>query len=505
MNSTLVIPQAIVKLDGTPLANQDAATLEKIRVQQRLSLPALCELTFINPQGPLAGGAVQLVGSSLRVELHEFETPLFAGEVTAVEYKYSTAQELEVHVRAYDLLHRLRKQQPVRAHLQVKLADLTRELAANEGLTVSEGGPGPLWRRLIQYDQSDLGFLQELAERCGFYFTLRDKMLHIITLEGMGDALPLKLGATLLEARFEVNVDASCPSVSASGWDSQRVEGHQAGVKTARSGREVKADISTARFGASERRLTNQSVHDDVQAEAFAQAELDARTARLLTVTGVAEGDTRLRPGTRVVIHGAAEAVNGTYVLTSVTHTVERDRGFVSEISSEVSVPPARTKAASATVGVVTAVNDPDNLGRVQASLPAYGNVETDWMPVLATGAGSKKGLVALPDVGDQVLVLCLGEDPAEGIALGGLYGTNAPPDWGVQGGTVRRYSFSTPGGQAIRLDDSGRLVRLENSDGSYIELSPGKVKLHSQADLEVEAPGRSVVFRGNSVDFQKA
>src|SRR5438067_1586501 len=97
------------------------------------------------------------------------------------------------------------------------------------------------------------------------------------------------------------------------------------------------------------------------------------------------EGNVRLQPGTRVEIEGVAEAVTGTYVLTAVTHTVERNRGFISEISSELPMPPDRSKAASATLGIVTAVNDPDNLGRVQVSLPAYGNVETDWMGVLAT------------------------------------------------------------------------------------------------------------------------
>jgi len=373
------------------------------------------------------------------------------------------------------------------------------------GLSVGTVEASPLWRRLIQYQQSDLGLLLELAERCGLYLTLRNNVLHIITLEGTGDRVPLKLGESLLEARIEINGESSCRSTVASGWDPRRAERHEGRAKTPRSGREVRVDISPGRLGGGERTLTNETAHDDGQAEAFAQAELDARTARLLTLRGVAEGNVRLQPGTRVEIEGVAEAVTGTYVLTAVTHTVERNRGFISEISSELPMPPDRSKAASATLGIVTAVNDPDNLGRVQVSLPAYGNVETDWMGVLATGAGSKKGLVALPDVGDQVLVLCLGEDPAEGIVLGGLYGTNAPPDWGVQGGAVQRYSLGTPGGQAVLLDDSRKLIRLENSDGSYIELSPGKVKLHSQADLEVEAPGHSVVFRGSTVDSQKA
>jgi len=60
-----------------------------------------------------------------------------------------------------------------------------------------------------------------------------------------------------------------------------------------------------------------------------------------------------------------------------------------------------------------------------------------------------------------------------------------------------------SPGGQVIRLDDSNRSLRLENSEGSFVELLPGKVRLHAATDLEIEAPGRSIVIRGSKVDFQ--
>jgi phage protein D/phage baseplate assembly protein gpV len=501
----LTVPQILVQLDGSPFATEDRESLEQVRIQQRLSLPALCELTFMNPKGALAEAASPVVGLSLNVALEGSPRPLFSGDVTAIEYHYQPSHELEVRIRAYDVLHRLRKQQPVRAHVEVKLADLARELAAEAGLTVESAGSGPLWRRLIQHRQSDLGLLTELAQRCGYYLTLREDVLHLITLEGIGEDVPLKLGETLLEARVEVNADSLCRSISTSAWDPWRVESHQARTTASRSGRDVKIRVSSSSFGDGERTLTNETAQDDTQAEALAQAELDARVARLVTISGVAEGDARLQPGARVEIEGLALDLAGTYVLTAVTHTVDRDKGFVSEIASVPPPLPQKPTAASATLGIVTRINDPENLGRVQVALPAYNNVETDWMNVLATGAGSKKGLVALPDVGDQVLVLFFGEDPAAGIVLGGLYGTHVPPDWGIEGGAVRGYTFLTPGGQKVWLDDTRKRLHLENSDGSYIELAPEKVRLHSETDLEVEAPGHSVVFRGSTVDFQKA
>src|SRR5262249_41053376 len=145
----------------------------------------------------------------------------------------------------------------------------------------------------------------------------------------------------------------------------------------------------------------------------------DLRMAREVTFWGVAEGDPELLPGSKVNVSGLASDLNGRYVLTSVVHRIDRNNGFVSEISS---MPPKfepRPKPTSVVWGTVTAVDDPDKLGRVRVSLPSLGKIETDWLGVMAAGAGSGKGFVILPDIGDQVLVLLLGEQASQGIVLG--------------------------------------------------------------------------------------
>jgi phage baseplate assembly protein gpV len=199
-----------------------------------------------------------------------------------------------------------------------------------------------------------------------------------------------------------------------------------------------------------------------------------------------------------------ASQLAGRYVLTEVTHLLDTEKGFVSEISTAPVPPAIRPKGTLMTLGVVTRVSDPENLGRVKISLPAYNNVETDWMSVLTVGIGARKGLVMLPDMGDEVLVLCAREDPAHGVVLGGLSG-KGPPDSGVEGNAVKRFAWLTPGGQLVRLDDSKKSLRLENADGSYLDITPQKVSLHSEGNIEIEAPGRSILIRGKAINFEEA
>jgi phage baseplate assembly protein V len=500
------LPAVTVELGGAALPPAELRSLGSVRVQQRLSLPTLCELVFLDPRGTLASTRLA-PGTSLRVSTTAQVEPLFTGEVTAVEYAHKAGGPREVRVRGYDVLHRLRKRQPVRAHVQVTPRDVARELVADLGLSVEAAAPGPLWRHLVQHGQSDLDFLAELADRCGLYLVLRAGTLRLVTLEGEGEPVPLLLGESLLEATVEVNGDPACRVVSADGWDPLMARHHSARVSQARQGRKVEVEAPPSLLGSpGERALVNELAEGDSHAEAAAQAELDHRSAREVVLSALAEGDSRLRPGARVEVRGITPAVSGQYVLTAVNHLLDAQRGFVSELSSAPPPRLARARAghSAATLGVVSRVDDPENRGRVRATLPAYGGVETDWMQVLSAGAGAGRGLVMLPDVGDPVLLVLADGDPARGVVLGGLFGELSPTDPGVEQGAVRRYTVRTSGGHLIRLDDVGRTLRVEDGTGSYLELAPSGVRLHAKVALDIEAPGQPVVIRGQTIDFQR-
>jgi phage baseplate assembly protein V len=236
----------------------------------------------------------------------------------------------------------------------------------------------------------------------------------------------------------------------------------------------------------------------------------------------VATGDARLRPATPIEIDNLGPQLSGRYILTEAIHRISRAQGYLTEISTVPPPTPDRPRETVAVLGVVTSVDDPDQLGRIQVSLPTIGEIASAWMEVLSVGAGSGKGLVALPDVDDRVLVLLLHGDPAHGVVLGGMYGADGPPDSGVVDGAIKRYTLLTAGGHKLQLDDeNGDLVvtdssdgkvtmgnhkiRIEDATGTSLEMTQERVTLHSAVPLTIEAPGQSVVIRGSSIDFETA
>ena len=503
MDASQRLPAIDIDAAGLRLPERCARGFSALLVQQHLSQPCACELVFTGLEDGLVETALPL-GQTLRVAQREVSAALFEGRISAIEYGYDGRRVPTVVVRAYDALFALRNRQSVRAHLGLTAADLARELVKDLGLTVEADAPGPVWQRLLQTG-TDFDLLADVATRGGLYLAVQDGALVLMTLEGRGALQMLHLNENLLDARLEVNGNNACRTVRASGWDPWRSVVRTGTASTARSGRDVRARAPASLIGGNdERHLLAMPFQDDAQAQAWAQAELDARSAQEVVFSGTTFGDPRLRPGARVQVSGVAARVAGEYVIASARHTLDAEHGFLSEITSALPPPRPWPRGTTMTLGTVSRIDDPDRLGRIQVTLPGYAELVTDWLQFLSPGAGGGKGLVAPPDVGDLVLLLIDIADPGQAVVLGSLYGEGGLPQGHDTFGKGASFCFLSPGGQRIRLDDDKSTVRIENRDGSVLQMAPDEVKLHAATRMTIEAPGQKLVIRAQFIDFER-
>lgn len=468
-----------ITANGRRLAQEALVGLTGIRVQQLLSAPTQCELYFRSPPGPLETARSLVIGTRLEVQLTDSDVALFMGDVTAVEHEYGPENVQQIYVRGYDPLYRLRKRQQVRLFENPTLGSLVQEVAAEIGVRASVPHIKLNWDRFYQYQQDDLALITHLAAQYGYYLTMRDNHLHLITLEGMGATHTLKLGGNLSQVAIEANANEATDEVAATGWNTSRMEMHTTVVKNGRSGRHIPTKSSEIRAAGQRRHyLVNENTPNQDHAVALAQAELDYRTATEVTLRGETSGNPLLQPGARVRVEGVERPFVGSYVLTEVTHDLQAGE-YTTQISTAPPILPERNQTDIATFGEVTHINDPANAGRVRVTLPTYNGIETDWMNVVMPGAGPSKGFIMLPDKGDKVLVILTQGNPGQGIVVGGLFGANRLPDNGISlGRSVTSQSWLSPGGQKIQLDDQGNKIRLENDSGAYIEMAGGHITI---------------------------
>lgn len=499
------VPTVALELDGVPVAAADLRSLTAVSVMQRLSQPTLCELVFSDPPGPLDMAARVPPGTSLAVSVAVHGGELFSGEVTARELHHAAGGERTVRLRAYDALHHLRLSQHVRSFSQMNPSEVARELLGPLGVEVDAAISGPLHEHIVQFQQSDLELLQSLLAGAGLFVTMRGSRAQIFDAAGAGTATSLTVGENLIDAWVGVNSVTGADVVEARGWHPLTVTPLEVRVAGVGLDQSATAPID-ARSGAGQptRLLSGSVAQSGAQLEAAARAKLERYRAARTSFAGLAIGDPKMRPGAKVDVIGLPADVSGSYVLTAVEHLIDQHRGYLCELSTIPAAPQEPREGCHPTLGIVSNVSDPEKRGRVRVELPALGELESGWLQVLAAGAGAGKGLTVLPGVGDSVLVLLPLDDPSQGIVLGGLFGEPGTVDPGVTAGQVRRYSFRSPAGQLVVLDDEAGTLSLDDGQGSRVELSPRRVRIASASELELEAVA-GVRIKGRTVDFERA
>lgn len=162
----------------------------------------------------------------------------------------------------------------------------------------------------------------------------------------------------------------------------------------------------------------------------------------------------------------------------------------------------------------VVSVEDPENLARVQIRLYSHDGPDNQdaplWARVATPFAGNNRGAFLLPDVGDEVLVSFVNDDPRQPVVIGGLWnGAQSPPEspggdrmdrWTLVGKAGTRIAiieasdgeptirFSTPGGVSGELSDSGGGTIELQAAGNTVTIDSSGVSVQSGGSVQVQA-----------------
>jgi len=476
-------PLVEVRLDGVVLAGH----LVSVRVRREVSCPASCEIVHLTE--PTRSFALPVSAPddarplSITVDGHS----LFDGEATTHEVSLRPDGQVGVMIRGFDRTHRLRLTSSVASQADRTTTEVAAALAQAAGLSVeaAAGGRNLTRRVTLQAGESDLALLTRTCTAAGLWWWLDGSTVRLVPYgTPAAEARTVVWGADLLEATLGTDASRPAGSVTTVGWDLASRTG--VGGRSEGSG--------------PPRLVPGLAVESDDAATAVADLATATGAAGRRWVRAVVSGRADWRPGVGLRL-GDADP----FVLTTVEQVVDAASGWVTIVDSRP-VPEAERGSGgwSLQVGTVHDAGDPDGAGRVKVRYPAFDDAESDWLPVLTPGAAIGKGLTCQPDVGDTVAVLGPADGPGGGVVLGGLH-VDAPADRaGVRDGSVRSYGLASPDGQLLVLDrDSDRVV-LSNQAGSRLELTEAGVLLHAEADLTIEAPGRRLVIRADTVDFER-
>ena len=148
-------------------------------------------------------------------------------------------------------------------------------------------------------------------------------------------------------------------------------------------------------------------------------------------------------------------------------------------------------RSAGVVIGKVTAVRDPEGLGRIQVNYPWLSGREERWVPVASPMAGADRGAFFMPEIEDEVMIAFDQGQWDHPYVIGFLWNPQQLPPSTDE----RQRMIRSRNGHTIRFVDStptagnqGALI-MEDAHGNVVVMTNGRLAINSVGRLDVSAP----------------
>ncbi len=383
-------------------------------------------------------------------------------------------------------------------------------------------------KELVQYNCTDWDFILARAEANGKICLADDNTFTVQAPDtAQAPVLSLEYGATMLEFDAEIDARHQLKKVTSKAWNAaeQKIlqfEGNDPGVSL--GGNLTSSQLAEV-IGLTEYSLDHGGKVEDTELQAWSDALLIKRQLAKVRGRVKCKGIHTVKPGSIIELGGVGDRFNGNAFVSGIQHFIAAgdwllDIQFGMEpewftTETKINDQPAAGLISALhglQTGVVTQIDsDPDSENRIKVRLPVISESEEGiWARIATLDAGNQRGSFFLPEVGDEVIVGFINDDPRDAVVLGMVHSSALPApltaeESNPQKGFITRsemklifddekkiFTVETPGGKKIILDEDGDTITISDdhqnklvmdSDGIVIE-SLGKIEIKAQKDL---------------------
>lgn len=361
-----------------------------------------------------------------------------------------------------------------------------------------------------QYEETHYNYLARIAEAYGEQFYYDGEVLHFGKLPPQEQPVKLTYGSSVNDVKIRMKAQHVNPSFY--GYNSSKNEK----LTTGSSKITHTSDIAKRAYEISEKTFTTPSLRvAPIKAASFIDVETSQKgtAGSKASDVFVTSGTTTvpfLYPGCVADIEMRKTDSNETsyftkLMITEVYHEVDA-RGYYTgtfdAIASDTGFiprPEFQFPKADAQFAKVISNTDPLNQGRVQVQFDwQNGSITTEFIRVMTPdGGGSEKvsknrGFMAIPEVGDQVVVNFAHQHPDRPFVMGGMFHGGV----GGGGGTGNNVkSLSSKSGHIISLDDGGGMTVRDKDQNTVFLDGAGNISIDSKISIALTCGSSSIVM----------
>ncbi len=396
-------------------------------------------------------------------------------------------------------------------------------------------------RQLVQYESTSWDFMISRADANGYLALFDNEKLTLAAPSMEGEALlDCQYGSNIISFQAEMDSESQFAQVESKAWsstDQELVVASGTPVFTNEIGNLSSEDLAQVLHRDEPCFLQHTANVPEDELTTWANAK--ATKNELSKVKGYVRvrGNATLYPGKIIRLSGFGERFTGKAYITGIRHEVS-DGQWTTDIQfglpaswfsqrQDFQALPASGLLPSVNglqIGVVTQLeSDPDNEFRIKVRLPVISQEEEGvWAQMIKSYAGDNYGFCFYPEIGDEVIVSFLNDDPRKAIVLGALHSSAKPSpitlsDDNHQKAIVTRsnlkvlwddekkiITISTPGGQQIMLDDENKGVTITDAHQNLIEMNDQGITVESAKNLilkaqqDINLEGLNIISKAN-------
>lgn len=491
----------IVILDGKSTTGEfDASSFDIFLPGNELIISAgydsKNELIFsgiITKQSILIDGSV---GSSLEIECRDTAVKMTVGRKSRAFYQKKDSEIITSIIGAY--------------------ADISANITATTSV----------WPQQIQYYVTDWDFIVSLAETNGLIVTALNGKISVFDPAAINTSvLIVSYGDNLLTFSADLNSASQLNTVKASTWDykNQVVMSGEATTEQAGPGNLSSKKLSAV-LGLANYQLQTATSLDNAGLTNWSKAQLVKSGYSKIQGVVKFQGSNLVDPGKYITLQGIGDRLSGDHLISGVVHDIS-DGNWTTEVTIGLSSnwfieePDVISPSASGLLpgvrglfnGTVKQMHeDPDSQFRILVDVPLFDqNGKGIWARLSNFYSTNGAGIFFLPEVGDEVVLGFLNEDPRCPIILGSMYSSAklspyaslAPNEKNSLKAIVSKsgiflqfddedkiLTIQTPDNNKIILSDKDKQLSFEDDNGNSITMSIDGITIKSSKDINIEA-----------------
>lgn len=493
---------------------------------------------------PISSGATFVPGKNLSIALgyDGKETLVFEGVIVkqALEINRYSASRLVVDVYDRALSMTLERKNAIYENT-TDSALIGNLIGGHKGLSKSLTSTTTTHEKLVQYYASDWDMMLTRAEANAFVVIVENAKITVAPPDtSQAPVLDVSFGDSVLE--LEASLDASqqfkSSAIKSYAWNADKqalLEAGPSAVPVSEPGDLSSAELAKV-FDVKTYLQQTGAMIDEGSLRAWSSAEL--LKSKLAKIRGVVsfKGSSKVAVGKTITLDGLGGRFNGKVWVSGVEHRVSEGAWTVRVsfgLSPDWFAAEAKDIAAPAASGLLPPVaglqtgivkqidNDPQGEYRVLVSLPLLqAGSKGVWARLATMYASSGVGDFFYPELGDEVVVAFMNDDPRFPVIVGSVYSKKHKPPLTPDAKNSKKaivtrskltisfdetdkvIEISTPGKHVIKLDDKAGSISISDSNKNSLTLSKNGIELDSASDVTIKAKGNVKIDAGANVQI---